>query len=269
MRLPDPTKLLGDPWTARFVLIMTVGLAVATIVLGMKVGGIVLLGALPALGAVILGALAYNRMWQAGAEAKPPFPLIIAAYGLAVVGLTIFGRASGMFGWGIAFVSFGLFMAVLRASGVFRNFVVLPLLFGCVPLLTAAILGKPTVGGFPAALALLYAVVLSMTRQIEQGTAVPETADDHPPVHHVHRLALARISIVFFVFGVVSLWPWLGKLYGAGYFWVLLIGVLLPATLYWGRLRQPRDESSYEALVRFNRLSPYLGGMLLLAFLVS
>jgi hypothetical protein len=87
-------------------------------------------------------------------------------------------------------------------------------------------------------------------------------------VHGVNR-RLAIVSTMLFLFGVVSLWPWLGKLYDGGYFWILVLGVLAPILFFWGRLRQPRGESPITALARFNRLLPYLAVVLLLALAIG
>ena len=43
------------------------------------------------------------------------------------------------------------------------------------------------------------------------------------------------------------------------------VGVLVPVLYLWGRLRQPRRQNSYLALLRFNRLIPYFGLVLLVA----
>jgi hypothetical protein len=270
MKLPDPTTFLGDPWTSRFLLWLLPALAVATAMVCYRQSEAPWVSALPAILSAGLGALAFRKLTAAAPEGvKPPLPLIVAALGIAVVGLVLFGRDSGLYGWLVTVLPFALFMGVTRASYRWKHFVFYPLMLGCVPLATAALMGTPATGGFPAALAMLFTLVLNLTREIEVETETPEDGVDHPPVHFVHRLRLARISMVFFIFGVVSLWPWLGKIYGHAYFWVLVAGVLLPTTMYWGRLRQPRMESSYEALVRFNRLSPYLGGVLLLALALA
>lgn len=136
-------------------------------------------------------------------------------------------------------------------------------------IVTGIVLGSPESGGFPAAFAFFFGLVLGAMHALEARIehCRPDSAD--LPVHtHFHR-ELGWVSALLFVFGVVTLWPWLGEMYGNGYLWILIVGVLAPLLFFWGRLRQPKYESSLVALYRFNRVLPYLGLILLVAIAVG
>jgi hypothetical protein len=164
----------------------------------------------------------------------------------------------------LTYVLISLYQLVLRRYR-YSLLLIAPVLIGLLFLNTASLLGHVGSGGFPAAFGALLTFILLATRELELRTPLPEDVNVDPHIHIIHRKALAWISIVFFVFGVISFWPWLGKLYGNAYFWTLIAGVLAPLLYLWGRLRQPRHQNSLTALHRFNRLVPYLGLVLLLA----
>jgi hypothetical protein len=147
--------------------------------------------------------------------------------------------------------------------------VVAPLLLGIPPLVTAVVMGYPGAGGYPTALVVLMSAALMITRDLEHRATHLSAGREDFPVHTVFHGALAWVSTLFFFFGVAALWPWLGHLYGAAYFWIAVVGVLLPTLYLWGRLRQPRYQPSMVALLRFNRVLPYLGLILLIAILVG
>jgi hypothetical protein len=158
--------------------------------------------------------------------------------------------------------------ASLGASRFIR-LVVAPLLLGVPPMVTAILMGNAGAGGYPASLAVLFGFVLFATRDLEQRARADAGDDDEHPVHLLYRSFLAMISTAFFFFGVLTLWPWLGKLYGIEYFWILVLGVLSPTLYLWNKLRQPHHHSSMTALVRFNRVVPYLGLVLAIAILIG
>lgn len=143
------------------------------------------------------------------------------------------------------------------------------ILLSLTPLATALVMGVPGAGGYPAVLAMLLGFFALATRDLELRVKAEYERHDEIPVHLLYRSYLAMVSTVFFFFGVLTLWPWLGRLYGEGYFWILLIGVLAPILSLWGKLRQPRKQNSMVALVRFNRVLPYIGFILLLAIVIG
>ncbi|MDD5087514.1 MAG: hypothetical protein PHI18_01780 [bacterium] len=136
-------------------------------------------------------------------------------------------------------------------------------------ILTSLLMGSPSSAGFPAVFALLFGLVIGQMRDLQRRLTDRNDVTEDLPVHTIFHRELGWMSAVLFVFGVITLWPWLGERYGNGYFWVLVCGVLVPMLFFWGRLRQPRHEGSVAALYRFNRLMPYLGFIFLLAIAVG
>ncbi|MBI5059166.1 hypothetical protein HZB60_05205 [candidate division KSB1 bacterium] len=271
MRLPDPTRFLRDPWTPLFSQFVITAAAVATGIIAIRAGSerpwaIVLAG-----GAAVSGGLAWNRL-QRSEGRRSAMVWFLIAFVAAVIGV-LSGGTELVNPWQIllAVAPLGLLWLTARApsKALWRIYVLIPLLFGLTCLAAAAIMGELTAGGFPAALAIFLSFVLHATHRIEADLDAPADPSDHPEVHRIHRGTLARISIVFFLFGVICLWPWLGRIYSNAYFGVMVGGVLVPIMLYWGRLRQPRAETSYEALVRFNRLAPYLAFVLIVALIIG
>jgi hypothetical protein len=264
----------ANPWSATFLIVAVIGGVVACTVVFARHSTFDPQAAVIALLAALLAVLAWNRFGTARlgqmAESARPSSQVIS-YGLLAVsfGLAAFGLSqqsgAGM-EWSVTIIPY-LLILVYQAGIANRRTALLwvaPMLFGFLFLATGALLGNLAIGGFPAALAALLTFIVHATHELELRTEVPE-ADSDPHVHLLHRRTLAWISIVFFLFGVISFWPWLGKMYGDAYFWVMAIGVLTPLLYLWGRLRQPRRQNSYVALLRFNRLIPYVALVLLVA----
>ncbi|MBK6766946.1 MAG: hypothetical protein IPG71_11770 [bacterium] len=92
--------------------------------------------------------------------------------------------------------------------------ILVPLLVGSIFLFVAAALGEPKLGAFPAAIGALFVAVLRATLDIEEDVLENHGNSDRVAVdqHYRHRLAIT--AVIFFLFGTVSLWPWLGELYG-------------------------------------------------------
>lgn len=134
---------------------------------------------------------------------------------------------------------------------------------------SGGLLGDPLVGVFPAVIVLLMAFVIQIAQITETEIRSTYTEIDEEEIFHRYRKRFAWTASIFFLFGVVSFWPWLGMIYNDAYFWLLIFGVILPMVFFWGRLRQPRAEGPYVALLRFNRVSPLLAGILLIAFAIG
>lgn len=154
----------------------------------------------------------------------------------------------------------------LRISSQYKVFIIPVIL--CLSFVTeSVILGYPQRGIFPGFLTGLFYVVVHVTDSIER--KVSGTSDEVMDLHIVYRHTLGLTSVIFFFFGVISLWPWLGEMYSNWYLAVVMIGVLIPSWFLWERLRQPKKDNSFAALRRFNRIIPYLTVLLLIAFLVA
>ncbi|MBU1919547.1 hypothetical protein KKG66_01780 [bacterium] len=144
-----------------------------------------------------------------------------------------------------------------------------PLLCASIFTGAAGLLGNPAIGVFPAAIVFLLVFVIQVTLNVEKEIRNTYSEIDEESIYHRYRKRFAWTASVFFLFGVVSFWPWLGMIYNDAYFWLLIFGVILPMVFFWGRLRQPRSEGPYTALLRFNRVSPLIAGVLLIAFAIG
>jgi hypothetical protein len=144
-----------------------------------------------------------------------------------------------------------------------------PMLCGSVFIGTAGALGNPLVGLFPGVISLLFMLVIRVTLDLESEISTHHNDADDAEIFHHFRHRLAWTAIAFFFFGVVSFWPWLGMTYSHAYFWILVLGVILPLVFFWGRLRQPRSEGAQVALLRFNRISPVIAFVLIFAFAIG
>jgi hypothetical protein len=166
------------------------------------------------------------------------------------------------------FFAIGLYDQLGRKSRI-AGLILAPILCGSLFTGVAGVLGNPIVGIFPGVISLLFVLVLRVTLDIEREIISLHRHRDDEAIFHLYRRRLAWTAGVFFLFGVVSFWPWLGSIYGQAYFWILIIGVILPLVFFWGRLRQPRDEGAQVALTRFNRISPIVAFALMLAFAIG
>jgi hypothetical protein len=166
------------------------------------------------------------------------------------------------------FFAIGLYDRLGRKSRL-AGLILAPILCGSLFTCVTGVLGKPVIGFFPGVITLLFVLVMRVTLDIEHEIVSLHGHRDDEAIFHLYRRRLAWTAGVFFLFGVVCFWPWLGSIYSQAYFWVLTIGVILPLVFFWGRLRQPRDEGAQVALIRFNRISPLIAFVLMLAFAVS
>ncbi|MCC6477086.1 hypothetical protein IT157_08520 [bacterium] len=233
---------------------------------------------LPLLIALALGAAAYlGWLWSPsqngtadGASSRPwiAVSLIAAVAGaIAVIALHENLRAHAF--WPLLpFLFYVAYEKIGRRSLMLRH-VLVPLLFASGIMFTSSIVGRPELGAFPAAIAVLFVSVLRFTLDIEEDVFENHAGQDGLEVQHHYRSRPAVAAIIFFLFGTVSLWPWLGTIYGQGYFWVMLCGVLFPLVFFWGRIRQPNMEGAHTALIRFNRVAPILGFIHILAILIA
>ncbi|MBL0060357.1 MAG: hypothetical protein IPP40_02380 [bacterium] len=155
------------------------------------------------------------------------------------------------------------------ASARTAKHIIVPVAFGSIFFFTSAALGVPLLGAFPAVIGALFVSVVRATLDIEEDIFENHGNSDQLEVEHHYRHKLAVTAVIFFLFGTVSLWPWLGEIYSKTYFWILLFGVLLPLAFFWGRIRQPKIEGAKIALIRFNRIAPVLGLIHIVALLAA
>ncbi len=189
---------------------------------------------------------------------------------VSLIGLVLVDRLSfvGFLWIGLPAVLLYLHSRTNRERRLIRQSIV-SLLFGSIFMFVSSSLGVGRLGAFPAVIAVLFIAVLRATIDIEEDVIKTYSDVDVVAVedHYRHRLTIT--AVIFFLFGTVSLWPWLGEVYGQAYFWILLLGVLLPLAFFWGRIRQPKLEGARVALTRFNRIAPLLGLFHIIAILAS
>ena len=168
----------------------------------------------------------------------------------------------------LTFFAIGFYDQYGRKSRL-AGLILAPILCGSLFTSVAGVLGNPVIGIFPGVIAALLVLVLRVTLEIEREIVSVHGTKDDETIYHMYRRRLAWTAGAFFMFGVVSFWPWLGGIYGNAYFWLLILGVILPLVFFWGRLRQPRSEGAQTALIRFNRIAPFIAFVLLLAFVIG
>jgi hypothetical protein len=275
-QLADP---LPDPWMPWFLPTVAVSSSVSTTVSCLRAGSVNSVSGLLVFASCLLLAAAYRRLIVArpmspdssatGAEHSRAYLMVLAAVLLSVGALALASVA--WLGWLAVLLPSGL--VVVLGSVPRRNrwmdTILGSLLLASPSLMMAVALGQPGRGGFPFALLFLFSLVVLATREVEHRVAVLGARTDDATVHALVHRSLAWVSVVFFFFGVVCLWPWLGGTYGGVYFWMLIVGVFAPILLFWGALRQPQRGPLAVALRRFNRVMPYVGVILLAAFAIG
>jgi len=278
MKILDIVFRLPNLWNRWFAVFFIVGSAAVTVILHNMSDTALFLPSIWAITAVLFGGLAWffmnspatndidktvcgTRSYNRSVWIFLGIGVLAAVLGLIQAGSTCLNWAVGVY----SFVILGLwplFFYRWRATRVIIGGVLLSSPF----LLTAVMLSDFRTGLFPAVLMAMLSWVSLWIRDLEV-TISKRTPDADMRIHLIYGKTLAWISTLLFIFGVISLWPWLGELYGQRYFWILVIGVLSPILFFWGRLRQPRTDDSKTALHRLCRILPYTGVILLLAFL--
>lgn len=279
MKLLDIVFHLPDLWKPWFIVAFTFASAVVAVVLA-ETGDSSFVMAILSVAAVLSGSMAWyfmqlpiganeaNARLDAGFKNKRVWIPWGVGVLLAVVGLI--RSDSGCLSWIMGLHSFlllGLWPSFLNRRQAVRIIIGGVLLSGPF-VLSTVIAGDMRAGLFPAVLVIMLGWVALWIRELEI-IVMQRQQDADNRIHLVFGKTLAWISTLLFVFGVISLWPWLGELYGQSYFWVLILGVLGPILFFWGRLRQPRTDDSKNALYRLSRVLPYCGMVLLLAFLLG
>lgn len=268
---------IPNPWNTAYVQMLFIGAVAAMAANSLRVGSLDYINAAIALAAVVILQLAARAIGIRGRKGGTGIRRIMpefAAYVLASVALLFVALSripSTIAGYAVVLLPVVLFSLAFYPQNLRPNrySILFPLLFAAMILAAAVLFGHPGRGGFPAMLVLLLSAVILTTRRIEADLAGTESDDLDLVLQTRHHRTLNLVSAGLFLFGVMSLWPWLGMLYGSGYLWILILGVLAPMLYVWGKLRQPHDESAVVALLRFNRLVPYLGFVLLLAIAVG
>lgn len=276
----NPLKIIDeipDPWNPRFLSVLVIAAVIAAAVLGLRSGELDIINALLTLAAVICVLWAAKppvaRPASSLGNARRPIimSVILQVLALCFSGIALSRIAAGWLEYAAVLLPqllVGLLIACSRVRASLEA-IFLPLLLGLAVFGTAALMGQTAIGGYPSVLALLLSTIVIVTRAIERKIQTEHSENRVQSLHTRYHGLLNIVSTVLFLFGVVTLWPWLGEDYGNVYLWILIVGVLAPMLYVWGRLRQPRDDNPLLALSRFNRLVPYLAFVLLLAIVVG
>lgn len=277
MSFVDKLPAIPDPWNRSYLFFLITASVVSTATVCLDD----IAGALPAAavwGACVLAvfALVPSKPTEHAIVSMPRerrLALLAVSILLLVTGLEL-GDAPAI-GW-IVVLGVG---AAGSAAHVFWNcnrmtaLLIDPLLMSLSVFATAMALGETARGAFPAVLVLILSLVIFALRNLENMlNSIPmeqSTEAQKNSARRVYHRTIAYVATLLFFFGIVALWPWLGKIYSDAYFWVLIIGVLSPILFFWNRLRQPRGERIVDALIRLNRWLPYISVILLLSFVVG
>jgi len=259
---------LPDLWNRTFGGILIVLAVISTALMCLRDGNGSWALAAMALVAVVFAYVAWYRL-AATTRSAGGYALLALSIVLVVAG-AVLGEVTPL-GW-IVLLALLTLIAVcgsLRFGPHITGLLIEPLLVSGAFIGAAAFMGHPARGAFLAAFAFMLGVSAGVSRDVERRVSASEERNDTPPFQTAHRGALGFVSTVLFVFGVVALWPWLAQTHGLTYLWMLIIGVYAPMLYFWGRLRQPNRSAAVAALRRFNHVLPYLGLILLLAFVIG
>ncbi len=269
MKIPDPLNFLADPWKPRilysFAFIATAATAVCCIRSGGEFG---LPFALGVVAAVAFEFAAIDLILTGTNLVRPRVLLGISAV-LFFTGLWI--AEASISQWILTAVAAALLLFHLTKDSATRDSsaFLLPIVLAAPLVSLAACAGTPRAGGFPACYVFMLSLIAVVTRSMEAQSIKLDSGEIESSFYQRFGKRLTALSTVFFMFGVVSLWPWLGKMYGFAYFWILITGVLFPVMYFWGRLRQPRGDNPQVALLRFNRILPYSAIVLFVAIAIG
>lgn len=215
--------------------------------------------------ALVFGGMSLRREKTASSEADSRLGRILLLGG-AVVGF-VAGVPFGL--WTLWAAALLFFSNALSERLSFVYDLVIAVLAASVFLGTATALGGVLLGGYPAAFTFFFFLAWSAS------LAVETWKDDLQS----HRLTLATFvgphaalvisGILFFIFGIITTWPFLNEFYSSTYFWIIVVGVDLPLLWMWGKLRGRDKQLSEPAIMKFNRRTRWLTFVVLLALLFA
>ncbi len=181
------------------------------------------------------------------------------------------GFAAGVpFGlWALGAALLLLLSNALSQRLAFVYDLVIAVLAGSVFLGTATAFRGILLGGYPAAFAFFFFLAWSATLAVETWKDDLQNRRLTLATLIGPRAALVISGILFFIFGIITTWPFLNEFYSSTYFWVIVIGVDLPLLWMWGKLRGRDKQLSEPAIVKFNRRARWLSFAVLLALLFA
>ena len=215
--------------------------------------------------ALVFGGMSLRREKTASLEAGSRLGRILLLGG-AVVGF-VAGVPFGLWSFGAALVVFSSNALPQRLA--FIHDLVIAVLAASVFLGTATALGSILLGGYPAAFAFFFFLSWSASLAVETWKDDLQNRRLTLATLTGPRAALVTSGILFFIFGIITTWPFLNEFYSSTYFWIIVIGVDLPLLWMWGKLRGRDKQLSEPAIVKFNRRTRWLTFVVLLALLFA
>ncbi|MBU1707340.1 UbiA family prenyltransferase [bacterium] len=189
--------------------------------------------------------------------------------------LLVIGGLVGFFGG----VLFGLWtlaaaLVIWLYSSIPQRFAImhhllLALLTASLFLGTAMALNRLALAAYPAAFAFFFFLAWETTRVVETSRVDAKNGRVTIATLLGPRATLAIGGILFFLFGIITTWPFLNGLYSKFYFWIIVLVVDLPLLWMWGKLRGRDKELSTAAIARFNRIARWLIFIILIALLFA
>jgi 4-hydroxybenzoate polyprenyltransferase len=134
---------------------------------------------------------------------------------------------------------------------------------------TGLALDQFTYAAYPAAFAFFFFLAWQTTRDVETARLDAKNKRITIPTLFGLRPALAIGGILFFLFGIITTWPFLNGLYSKIYFWIVILAIDFPMLWLWGKLRGRDKELSAIAIARYNRVARWLVFIFLIALLFA
>ena len=189
--------------------------------------------------------------------------------------LLLIGGVVGFFGgvllglWTLATALFiWLYCSIPQRLALLQH-LLLALLTASLFLGTALAFDRFSLAAYPAAFAFFFFFAWQTTRAAE--TSRDDVKHGHATIATLFgpKATLAIGGVLFFLFGIITTWPFLNGLYSTVYFWIVVLAVDFPLLWMWGKLRGRDKELSMEAIGRFNRVARWLIFIVLIALLFA
>ncbi len=193
-----------------------------------------------------------------------------SSYILLLIGGVVGFFAGISFGlWTLATALFIWFYCSIPQRLAVLQHLLLALLTASLFLGTALAFDKFSLAAYPAAFAFFFFCAWQTTRAVETSRVDAKRRRVTIATLLGPRATLAIGGILFFLFGIITTWPFLNNLYSKVYFWIVILAVDLPLLWMWGKLRGRDKELSTAAIARFNHMARWLIFIVLIALLFA
>lgn len=189
--------------------------------------------------------------------------------------LLLIGGVVGFFGgvllglWTLATALFIWFYCSIPQRLTLLQHLLLALLTASLFLGTALAFDRFSLAAYPAAFAFFFFLAWQTTRAVETNRVDAKNGRVTVATLLGPRATLAIGGVLFFLFGIITTWPFLNGLYSKVYFWIVILVVDFPLLWMWGKLRGRDKELSTTAIARFNHMDRWLIFIVLIALLFA